>query len=240
MVWRAAAAVELGICDAVLAVVPGTFARPQSTRRPAPGLSPYGASSNLYGSPQAEFEIPVRAPRPERALRAAGPALRRGVRLRRARGREGRRGPADNAGATPDAVFHGQPITIDDVLASPMIADPLHKLEIVMPCSGGAGVLIANEDVARRGRHRPVRVTGFGERVSFKSPAFAPDMVRTPIAAAAARRVRDGRALARRHRHGVAVRLLHDHRRDDPRGRRLLREGGRNEVRRRARSHLPG
>ena len=54
-----------------------------------------------------------------------------------------------NACATPDAVFYGQPITIDDVLASPMIADPLHLLEIVMPCHGGAGVLVANADVAR-------------------------------------------------------------------------------------------
>ena len=53
-----------------------------------------------------------------------------------------------NACATPDAVFYGQPITIDDVLASPMVADPLHKLEMVMPCSGGAGVLVANAELA--------------------------------------------------------------------------------------------
>jgi len=34
MVWRAAVAVELGLCDAVLAVVPGSRALPRSTRRP--------------------------------------------------------------------------------------------------------------------------------------------------------------------------------------------------------------
>ena len=58
MVWRAAAAVELGLCDAVLAVVPGSTEIPRSEARPGRTLSWYGASSNNYGSPQAEFEIP--------------------------------------------------------------------------------------------------------------------------------------------------------------------------------------
>ena len=31
----------------------------------------------------------------------------------------------------------------EDVLASPVIADPLHMLEIVMPCLGGAAVVVA-------------------------------------------------------------------------------------------------
>src|SRR6202035_4316328 len=92
-----------------------------------------------------------------------------------------------NACATPDAVFYGQPITIDDVLASPMVADPLHKLEIVMPCQGGAGVIVANADVARRGKNRPVWIKGFGEHVSFKTPTYAEDPLRSPISHAANR-----------------------------------------------------
>ena len=47
-----------------------------------------------------------------------------------------------NACANPDAAFFGQPITVDDVLASHVIADPLHLLEIVMPCSGGAAFVV--------------------------------------------------------------------------------------------------
>jgi acetyl-CoA C-acetyltransferase len=58
MVWRAAVAVELGLCDAVLAIVPGSAVLPTSTRHPPSPPSWYGASSNKYGSPQAEFEIP--------------------------------------------------------------------------------------------------------------------------------------------------------------------------------------
>ena len=59
MVWRAAVAVELGLCDAVLAVVPGSTdaaAVTSAGRRSTPGW--YGASSNEFGSPQAEYEIP--------------------------------------------------------------------------------------------------------------------------------------------------------------------------------------
>ena len=43
-----------------------------------------------------------------------------------------------SANANPDAVFFDKPVTIDDVLASKMVADPLHMLEIVMPCGAAA------------------------------------------------------------------------------------------------------
>ena len=70
-----------------------------------------------------------------------------------------------NACAHPGAVFHGKPITIDDVLASPMIADPIHMLETVMRVQGGAGVLIANADIARRSRG----IVRCGSRVSVST-----------------------------------------------------------------------
>lgn len=184
MVWRAAAAVELGLCDAVLAVLPGSPV-PQSQHRPRRSPGWFGASSNNYGSPQAEFEIPYgnlgqNAPYAQIARRYAAEfgydatATAKIAADQRA-----------NACAHPGAVFHGRPITVDDVLASPMIADPLHLLEIVMRVQGGAGVLVANADVARTARHRPVWVKGFGEHLSFKTPTYAADMVRTPIATAA-------------------------------------------------------
>ena len=78
-----------------------------------------------------------------------------------------------------------QPLTVDDVLGSPMIADPIHMLETVMRVQGGTGVLIANADIARQGRHRPVWITGFGEHIAFKTPTYADDLVHTPIARAA-------------------------------------------------------
>jgi acetyl-CoA acetyltransferase len=187
MVWRAAAAVELGICDAVLAVVPGSAAQPQSESRPPPTPNWYGASSNNYGSPQAEFEIPYgnvgqNAPYAQIAQRYAAefgyePAAVAKIAVDQ----------RTNACAHPGAVFHGTPITVDDVLASPMIADPIHLLETVMRVHGGAGVLIANPDIAHRGRHRPVWIKGFGEHIAFKTPTYAENLLHTPIARAADR-----------------------------------------------------
>jgi acetyl-CoA acetyltransferase len=185
MIWRAAAAIELGICDAVLAVVPGSASVPQSEQRPAAAPNWYGASSNNYGSPQAEFEIPYgnlgqNAPYAQIAQRYAAQygydpiaAAKIAVDQR------------TNACAHPGAVFHGTPITVDDVLASPMIADPIHMLETVMRVHGGVGVLLANADLARRSRHRPVWVKGFGEHIAFKTPTYADDLLHTPIARAA-------------------------------------------------------
>jgi acetyl-CoA C-acetyltransferase len=187
MIWRAAAAIELGLCDVVLAVVPGSYNLPVSQTQPPREFGYYGASSNKFGSPQAEFEIPYgnlgqNAPYAQIARRYAAEfgydprALAKIAADQRT-----------NACAHPDAVFYGQPITIDDVLASPMVADPLHKLEIVMPCQGGAAVVIASQDVARRTKNRPVWVKGFGERVTFKTPTYAADLLRSPISAAADR-----------------------------------------------------
>jgi acetyl-CoA acetyltransferase len=187
MIWRAAAAIELGLCDVVLAVVPGSYNLPVSRTRPPRETGYFGASSNKYGSPQAEFEIPYgnlgqNAPYAQIARRYAAEfgydprALAKIAAEQRT-----------NACAHPGAVFYGQPITIDDVLASPMVADPLHKLEIVMPCHGGAAVVIAGQDAARRAKNRPVWVKGFGERVTFKTPTYAADLLRSPISAAADR-----------------------------------------------------
>ena len=91
-----------------------------------------------------------------------------------------------NACANPAAIFHGHPLTEDDVLASPMIAHPLHMLEIVRPVRGGAAVVVASADVARRTRHRPVHVAGFGEGIAHKSPQFARDILDPPLRTAAA------------------------------------------------------
>ncbi|OBI13272.1 transporter [Mycobacterium sp. E2327] len=185
MVWRAAAAVELGICDAALAVVPGSAALPQSQRRPPPAPNWYGASSNTYGSPQAEFEIPYgnvgqNAPYAQIAQRYAAEFGYDAVAVAKIAVDQ-----RANACAHPGAVFHGTPITVDDVLASPMIADPIHMLETVMRVHGGAGVLVANADIARRSRNRPVWIAGFGEHIAFKTPTYADDLLRTPIARAA-------------------------------------------------------
>ncbi len=185
MVWRAAAAIELGAASVVLCVTPSM------PIPPAPGgraqNSGLGASSGLWGSPQAEFDIPF-----GNVAQNAGYAMI-AQRYAHEYGYDPRAlakiavDQRTNACATPDAIFHGQPITIEDVLNSPMIADPLHLLEIVMPASGGAAVVVAAADIAKRGKNRPVWINGFGERLAFKTPTYAEDLMRTPIGPAANR-----------------------------------------------------
>ena len=75
----------------------------------------------------------------------------------------------DNACANPDAFFYGQPITIDDVLDSPVVADPLHMLEIVMPSAGAAALVVVHPDLARDAR-RPGQAALAARRRRVRHP----------------------------------------------------------------------
>ena len=76
----------------------------------------------------------------------------------------------------PDAVqaildlgLRGGPMqfTVDDVLCSPMIADPLRLLDCCLISDGGGAIVLAREDVVRNCRSTPVWVLGAGESVGF-------------------------------------------------------------------------
>jgi acetyl-CoA acetyltransferase len=95
-----------------------------------------------------------------------------------------------NAQFNPDAIFHGKPITIADVMQSRRICDPLKLLEIVMPCFGGGALVVTTPERAARARHRPVYVAGFGEHLTHKSITYAPDLLDNPIRVAAERAFR--------------------------------------------------
>tara|TARA_B110000503_G_scaffold143267_1_gene243617 strand:+ start:1057 stop:2253 length:1197 start_codon:yes stop_codon:yes gene_type:complete len=63
------------------------------------------------------------------------------------------------------------PISIADVLSSPMIADPLHLLDCCMTSDGGGAVVLASEDVVRDCKTKPVWILGSGEAVKFRRNA---------------------------------------------------------------------
>jgi acetyl-CoA C-acetyltransferase len=58
-------------------------------------------------------------------------------------------------------------ITVQDVIESRMIADPLHLLECCMVSDGGGAVVIAAADVARDCRKPPVWLIGAGEATRY-------------------------------------------------------------------------
>jgi acetyl-CoA C-acetyltransferase len=57
--------------------------------------------------------------------------------------------------------------SVDDVIGSRMIADPLHLLECCMISDGGGAVVIAAPEVARNCRKRPVWILGSGEATGY-------------------------------------------------------------------------
>ena len=54
-------------------------------------------------------------------------------------------------------------VTVDDVLASPMIADPLHKLDCCIVSDGGGALIVARPDIARALKRPLVKILGSGE-----------------------------------------------------------------------------
>jgi acetyl-CoA C-acetyltransferase len=184
-VWRAAAAIELGVCDVVVVTCTGRPKPEPAASSPQPRARTVNASSWSWGSPQSEFEVPYGDVPPNvgfafyasryHALYGNDPAHHRA----RAKVAADQR---TSACANPDAAFFGKPLTPDDVLASRLVADPLHLLEIVMLCHGGGSVVLASTERAERCRHRPVYVTGCGEHLAHKTPTYSVDEIpRTPI-----------------------------------------------------------
>ncbi len=68
-------------------------------------------------------------------------------------------------------------ITIDDVLSSRRIADPLKLLDCcIVNQGGGAIVMTSTADVRAQGRHAPVSVLGWGEGHGYLDPCAVPEI----------------------------------------------------------------
>lgn len=72
-----------------------------------------------------------------------------------------------------------KPLTIDDVLNSPMIAEPLHLLDCCLVNDGGGAIVVASAEAAARAKNRPVWILGHGETHTHNSVAQMPDLTVT-------------------------------------------------------------
>ncbi|MEU6774001.1 acetyl-CoA acetyltransferase [Streptomyces sp. NPDC046759] len=86
-----------------------------------------------------------------------------------------------NAALNPEAMFR-DPVTVDDVLAGPVIADPFTKLHCCIRSDGGAAVLLVAEEYARDCRTAPVWILGTGEHVSHAAMSEWEDFTVSPAA----------------------------------------------------------
>jgi acetyl-CoA acetyltransferase len=88
-----------------------------------------------------------------------------------------------NAKDNPEASYR-DPITIEDVLSGPMIADPFTKLHCCIRSDGGAAVVLVAEDRVAGLPKKPVWVLGAGECTMHMSTSQWPDMTTGPAAVA--------------------------------------------------------
>lgn len=54
-----------------------------------------------------------------------------------------------------------KPLTVDEYLASPMIATPMRVMDAVIPVNGAYAILVSSEDAAKKITDRPVYIKGF-------------------------------------------------------------------------------
>jgi acetyl-CoA acetyltransferase len=169
MVWRAAAAIHAGMATAVLCVL-ANHRNPVVPRSPSRNPIrefdvPFGASgaNTAYALLKQRHMADYGTSDEDFAMLAA---------LERA-----------NAQLNPEAIFYGKPATTNDILASPLVASPLHLLEIVMPVAGGSAVVVASAETAERMtlKHDPVLLLGAGEMVTHRAMSQAPSYTSGPL-----------------------------------------------------------
>ncbi len=90
-----------------------------------------------------------------------------------------------NAQGNDNAVFNGQPISYDDVLASRYVNYPLRLLECVMPCGGAAAVIVTSAERAKASLTKPVYVLGGATALDDFGGMQRPDITITPVARSA-------------------------------------------------------
>jgi acetyl-CoA acetyltransferase len=83
-----------------------------------------------------------------------------------------------HANLTPGAVMHDRPLTIEQYLASPPVADPLRREDCCLISDGGGAYIMTTRDRAHDMRRPPIEVAGVGTGTSAtrtywaQQPAF--------------------------------------------------------------------
>ncbi|WP_084965683.1 lipid-transfer protein [Thermoactinospora rubra] len=161
----ARARILAGLCDVALVV--GADAAPKGFFKPVGGDRPddpdwlrfrlLGATNPAYFALYARRRM---------ALYGTTPEDFAAVKVKNAR-----------AGALNPNARYRKEVTAEEVLASPMVADPLRLMDICATSDGGAAVVLASESYARRlGVTRPVRVAA----VSTVTPTFPNTVLELP------------------------------------------------------------
>ncbi|MGE4238988.1 thiolase domain-containing protein [Ramlibacter sp.] len=153
-VSHAAQAIAAGKCKVALITLAG---RPK-----AEGMSTGTASRPFDANdPSAEFESPYRpaianlyAMAARRHMHEFGTTSEQLAWIKVA--------ASQHAQHNPNAVLK-KPVTVEDVVNSPMVANPLHKLDCCVISDGGGALIVASPEIAKQLKVPRVAVLGAGE-----------------------------------------------------------------------------
>ncbi|HEY8527164.1 MAG TPA: acetyl-CoA acetyltransferase [Acidimicrobiales bacterium] len=174
-VEHAAAAIAAGLCD----VVVGVYAATPRSDRARGGGGRMGRGFAFPGpNPQAEWEMPygLRQPMGAYALAAS-----RHMAVYGTTSEQLARIAVDTrrwAALNPRARYQ-DPITVDDVLASPLQASPLHKLDCCLVTDGAGAFVMTSAERARDLPKPPVYVLGAASHGDHAMITQMPDLTTT-------------------------------------------------------------
>lgn len=167
-VGHATAAIRSGLCEVAL-IAYGSVQLSRRVRK-LEGFNETGTSAALYENVYAPlFPISFYAMVAQRYMHEFGATAEdlAGVAV------AARRWAALNPKA-----FKRDPLTIDDVLGSPVVSSPLHSLDCCLITDGGGAVVLTSLERAKSLRKRPVAVLGHGETTTHDAMSQAPDLLR--------------------------------------------------------------
>ena len=170
-VGHAAAAIAAGKCDVALITMAG---KPRTG-----GAGPGGGGGGGGGTPEAAFETPWGLGVPANyALAAQRHMYEFGTTSEQLA--EIKVAASTHAQHNPHA-FLPEVVTVEEVLESPMISDPLHRLDCCVITDGGGAIVLVRPEIARDLARPSVKVLGQGEAVKHSSKG-RPDLTFTGAA----------------------------------------------------------
>lgn len=173
-VEHAAAAIAAGLCEVVIGVYAST-PRSDRTKKRSPGFGRMPGGPN----PMAEWELPygMRMPMGPYALAASRHMAEYGTTSEQLA--EIAVSTRAWAALNPRARYQ-DPITVDDVLASPMQASPLHLLDCCLVTDGAGAFVMTSAERARDLAKPPIYVLGAGTCHDHAMISQMPDLTTTP------------------------------------------------------------
>ncbi|MGI9432470.1 MAG: hypothetical protein ACR2PQ_09665, partial [Myxococcota bacterium] len=164
-VSHAAAAIHAGLCDVALVLYGSTAASNAMAigTGGGAGRDPAAAFVGPYGMTTVGSYALVAQQHMKRFGTTSEQLAEIAVTMRR------------HASLNPDAKMR-KPITVDDVLESRLISDPLHLLDCCIISDGGGAVVVTSRERARDLRREPVPILGCGEAVAHQELG-APDLL---------------------------------------------------------------